>query len=91
MEFIPFYETINDEYDSVYLFKIKNHGDDNPQIYQQEIIIDGLNDYLIKTMTCSCKGYLFKKVKCKHLKSCLEELNKFGVQYRELSTEDKNK
>jgi len=54
-------------------------------IWDITITIDELNDDLIIEKTCGCPAFLkFQKGKdCKHIISALEELNSFGIPFRE--------
>ena len=92
MELRPFDIHEDENFDSVFVFNVKNNSEENPKLYRVEIIIDELNDSLLKSFTCQCKGYKYKKARCKHIELCMSTLKNWGVNFRdELPTEDKGK
>ena len=74
MEFIPFYQTEDENLDTVLNFTVKNNSEENPKIYYVKLTLDELNDCLLVREECECKGFLMRKgkIRCKHLAASLE-------------------
>ncbi len=79
---IPFWTDYDEDSNTIYKFVFTSDTSERFEPYIVEIKIDELNDSLVLSETCTCKGfYQFHKT-CKHIKAAREILKHYKVQMR---------
>ena len=88
MGVIPFITSYDEDYNTVYNFRYKPDTISKEGPYEVKIVIDELNDSLVISKSCTCKGNWQFKMECKHLKQSFEILKEYGIQTREDKQEE---
>jgi len=83
MELIPFSVEYDSDLNTIYKFRYLPDTVSTEEPYIVEIKIDELNDALILSKSCTCKGNWQYKMVCKHIKDALSVLTKSKISYRE--------
>lgn len=79
---IPFWTDYDEEYNTLYKFVFTSDSSVRIVPYITEIKVDGLNDSLVLSETCTCAGFIqFHKV-CKHIKAARKLLKAYNIETR---------
>ena len=80
MKILPYIEEITEDADIKHIFRVENHSEYKPTLYETTITLIpiDINEWKFLEATCSCKGFTCKKTKeCKHIRFCRERLKEF--------------